>query len=327
MTLKDNLHPRNVHKHGYDFTALAKSSPALSPFIFINKYQNLSIDFSNINAVKALNLALLKQYYKITYWDIPSGYLCPPIPGRIDYIHYLADLLKVTNNNKIPNSEKITAVDIGTGASCIYPLLGHQQYKWRFIATDIDPISIEYANKNIQANISLDDAITCILQEDIDSIFKGILKAGKKYDLTMCNPPFHRSMKEATQGSQKKWKNLNKTKDNARAKTKTALTNNPKSQDVTLNFGGQNAELWCAGGELSFIRKIIKESCHYQQQVLWFTSLISKKDNLSAIKQTLKKANVAEVKVIKMAQGHKNSRFIAWSFLDKEQQLNWFNTK
>ncbi|NQZ79507.1 MAG: 23S rRNA (adenine(1618)-N(6))-methyltransferase RlmF [Colwellia sp.] len=323
MQIKDNLHPRNVHKYGYDFTALALSSPTLAPFIYTNKYQNLSIDFSDANAVKALNLALLKQHYKITHWDIPQGYLCPPIPGRIDYIHYLADLLKTTNNNKIPNSENITVVDIGTGASCIYPLLGHQQYKWRFVATDIDPISIEYANKNIQANIHLDDAITCVLQEDTKSIFKGILQADKKYDLTMCNPPFHRSIEEATQGSQRKWQNLNITKDKAKSPPST----NKRNQEVKLNFGGQNAELWCAGGELTFIKNIINESCHYQQQVLWFTSLISKKDNLSAIKQALKKAKVVEIKIIKMAQGQKTSRFIAWSFLNKEQQQAWFYRK
>jgi len=317
MTIKSNLHPRNIHKHGYDFTALALISPHLSPFIFTNQYQNLTIDFSNAEAVKALNAALLKQYYDITHWDIPQGYLCPPIPGRIDYLHYLADLLKATNSNKIPNGEPITVIDIGTGASCIYPLLGHQQYKWRFIATDIDPVSVQYANKNIQTNVHTNEAINCILQVDADAIFKGVLDVDKKYDLTMCNPPFHRSLTEATRGSQKKWQNLNNK----------SVSTNKSPQEVKLNFGGQNAELWCAGGELAFIRKIIKESRFYQQQVLWFTCLVSKKDNLNAIKQTLKKANVAEFTVIKMAQGQKISRFIAWSYLNKDQQQHWCQTR
>ncbi len=317
MTVKTNLHPRNIHKHGYDFTALALVSPQLSSFIITNKYQNLTIDFSSLDAVKALNLALLKQHYQITHWDIPQGYLCPPIPGRIDYLHYLADLLKATNNNKIPNKEQITVVDIGTGASCIYPLLGHQQYKWHFLATDIDPVSIEYANQNIQANDLTNEAITCLLQDKADVIFKGILQVDKKYDLTMCNPPFHRSKTEATRGSQRKWQNLNKN----------TVTNNNDVQEVNLNFGGQNAELWCAGGELAFIRKIINESRFYQQQVLWFTCLVSKKDNLSAIKQSLKKAKVAEFTVINMAQGQKTSRFIAWSYLNKEQQQSWCQSR
>jgi 23S rRNA (adenine1618-N6)-methyltransferase len=317
MTIKSNLHPRNIHKHGYDFTALALISPELSPFIFTNKYQNLTIDFSNGDAVKALNLGLLKQYYQITQWDIPQGYLCPPIPGRIDYLHYLADLLKATNSNKIPNGEQIRVIDIGTGASCIYPLLGHQQYKWFFTATDIDPVSIEYANKNIQANELPNEAITCLLQNEIDAIFKGILQVDKKYDLTMCNPPFHRSKTEATRGSQQKWKNLNKT----------TVDKSKNDQAVNLNFGGQNAELWCKGGELAFIRKIINESRNYQQQVLWFTCLVSKKDNLNAIKQSLKKAKVAEFTVISMAQGQKTSRFIAWTYLNKEQKQDWCESR
>jgi len=316
---KNELHARNVHNKGYDFTALMQIHPALSSFVYTNKYKNLSIDFSDANAVKALNLALLKQHYKITHWDIPPGYLCPPIPGRVDYLHYLADLLKMTNANKIPHGKKITAIDIGTGASCIYPLLGHQVYQWNFIATDIDPKSINYANNNIQNNAYLNEAITCLLQKDTDSIFNGIIQANTKYDITMCNPPFHRSQKEATAGSQKKWNNLEHSSSTSKS--------NDKSQDVKLNFGGQKAELWCPGGELAFIKKIIKESQQYQQQVLWFTSLISKKDNVNAIKQSLKKANVAEVKVIKMAQGQKISRFIAWSYLTKEQQQDWCDSR
>jgi 23S rRNA (adenine1618-N6)-methyltransferase len=316
-TIKNNLHPRNVHKHGYDFTELALISPQLKPFIFTNKYQSLTIDFSKADAVKALNLALLKQYYRITFWDIPQGYLCPPIPGRIDYLHYLADLLKATNNNKIPNGEQIIAVDIGTGASCIYPLLGYQQYKWHFIATDINPVSIEYANQNIKANGITHDAINCVLQNEVDVIFKNVLQVDKRYDLTMCNPPFHRSKTEAIRGSQQKWTNLKKDLQN----------NNKSNQAVNLNFGGQNAELWCAGGELAFIRKIINESRYYQQQVLWFTCLVSKKDNLSAIKQSLKKAKVAEFTVINMAQGQKTSRFIAWSYLNKEQKQEWCKSR
>ncbi|MFT5757594.1 MAG: 23S rRNA (adenine1618-N6)-methyltransferase [Alteromonadaceae bacterium] len=317
MTIKNNLHPRNIHKHGYDFTALALTSPSLSPFIVTNKYQNLTIDFSCANAVKALNVALLKQHYQIAHWDIPQGYLCPPIPGRVDYLHYLADLLKATNGNKIPNGEQITVIDIGTGASCIYPLLGHQQYQWQFVATDIDPVSIEYANKNIQANDLTNEAITCLLQEEPGAIFKGVLQVDKKYDLTMCNPPFHRSKTEATHGSQQKWQNLNKS----------TINNNKDEQAVNLNFGGQNAELWCAGGELAFIRKIINESRAYQQHVLWFTCLVSKKDNLRAIKQSLKKAKVTEFTVINMAQGQKISRFIAWSYLNKEQQQDWCKSR
>jgi len=298
-TTKTSLHPRNKHRHGYDFINLVKSHPALSAFIIQNKYnQQDTIDFSNSNAVKALNVALLKKHYQIKQWDFPQGYLCPPIPGRVDYLHYLADLLKATKA-KIEN--KVSVLDIGTGATCIYPILGAREYDWHFVASDIDPISIKTANANIKSNNNIAKQINCRLQKNSVNIFQDIIKVGEYYHLTMCNPPFHKSLADASTGTTRKWQNLNKPNN----------TNNKGA----LNFGGQKAELWCQGGELAFIRQMIKESKLYRKQVLWFTCLVSKKDHLSKLKLSLKKANVSQVKVIKMAQGQKISRFIAWSFI------------
>ncbi len=117
----------------------------------------------------------------------------------------------------------------------------------------------------------------------------------------MCNPPFHASMDAAAKGTQRKWKNLGKGDSNK------------------LNFGGQNAELWCPGGELQFIANMIDESTAFADQCLWFTTLVSKKDNLKPLYKLLNKAKVAEVKTVDMAQGQKTSRFIAWSFINKNQ--------
>jgi len=298
MSTKTALHPRNKHRNGYDFARLIKAHPALSAFIIQNKHNKQeTIDFSNPNAVKALNAALLIKHYKIQHWDFPLGYLCPPIPGRVDYVHYLADLLKETN---ITTQGQVSVLDIGTGATCIYPILGAREYGWHFVASDIDPISIKAANANISANKDITKQINCRLQKNSARIFDGIISPNEYYHLTMCNPPFHKSLDDANTGTNRKWKNLNK--------------GNNSHNNKTLNFGGQKAELWCQGGEVAFIRQMIKESKTYQDQVLWFTCLISKKDNLSKIKLYLKKANVLQVKIVKMAQGQKISRFIAWSF-------------
>ena len=317
MALKQNLHPRNRHNNGYDFLALCQSSPTLKPYVHTNKYQNLSINFSDADAVKALNQALLKHHYHVNQWDIPQGYLCPPIPGRVDYIHYLADLLSQT----LPETSlknQISVFDIGTGASCIYPILGQREYQWRFTCSDIDPISIKVAQQNVSSDKRLKKSITCKLQTESSQVFSGIVQSDDRYELTMCNPPFHRSLAEATKGSLRKVKNLAANKKD----TKTPL-NNEKA--APLNFGGQNAELWCPGGEVSFINNMIKESKRYQNQVLWFTCLVSKKDHISQLKLTLKKSNAKQVKVVNMAQGQKISRFIAWSYLDEEQQKHWFD--
>ena len=107
ITEKENLHPRNRHRNGYDFKQLIGSCKELAPFVVLNKYDNESIDFSNPDAVKALNKSLLISFYDIQNWDIPENYLCPPIPGRSDYIHYLADLLASSNNEIIPTGENI----------------------------------------------------------------------------------------------------------------------------------------------------------------------------------------------------------------------------
>lgn len=296
--IKNILHRNNVHRYGYDFIALVQAYPLLSPYIISNNFnQQPTINFSNCDAVKTLNSALLKKYYNIEYWDFPIGYLCPPIPGRVDYIHYLADLLKKSISATI---NKVCVLDIGTGASCIYPILGARSQGWNFVASDIDPISIKAANTNIKSNKGLTKQITCRLQQNSDSIFKGIIQPNEYYHLTMCNPPFHKSLADASKGTSRKWQNLNKGSSG--------------KQDKNLNFGGQKAELWCQGGEVSFIRQMIKESKLYHKQVLWFTCLVSKKDNLSAIKLSLKKANATKVNIVKMAQGQKISRFIAWSF-------------
>ncbi len=306
MTIKQNLHPRNVHNQGYDFKALCRVEPGLMPFVKPNQYQNLSIDFSDAEAVKKLNSALLKHHYGITFWDIPSKNLCPAIPGRADYIHYLADLLNQTDGiNKI-NSEKIHVLDIGTGASCIYPLLGQKMYHWRFVASDIDPQSIANASRIIEQDKHLKSKIECRLQKNNNHIFTNLIKETDRFALTLCNPPFHASLADAQSGTQRKWKNLGK-----------------KGAKNSLNFSGQNAELWCPGGELSFIRNMIKESKQFRTQVLWFTCLVSKKDNVSLVKLALKKAKVEHINVIKMAQGQKVSRFVTWTFLDSTEQKSW----
>ena len=145
---KNNLHPRNKHRLRYNFPELIAACPELSAFVAPNPYGDLSVDFKDPNAVKALNRALLQFFYKVDLWDVPEGYLCPPIPGRADYIHTLADLLAADNNGSIPLGKSIKVLDIGVGANCIYPLIGHHEYGWSFVGSDIDHIAVNSA-KNI----------------------------------------------------------------------------------------------------------------------------------------------------------------------------------
>lgn len=307
ITEKTNLHPRNLDRFGYDFDQLIQITPELEPFVSINEHGIKTIDFSNPEAVKSLNKALLALHFNIQNWDIPTNYLCPPIPGRADYIHSIADLLASTNNGIIPEGETVQGLDIGIGANCIYPIIGNSTYGWSFVGTDIDEKAIQNCKKIIKDNPSLMDAISLQLQTESRFIFKNIITPEDKFAFTICNPPFHNSKEEATKSSIRKINNLENTR-----------TKNP-----VLNFGGQNAELWCEGGEIGFVTQMIYESAKYPMQCLWFTTLVSKKENLSSIYKTLNKVSAVDVKTIDMAQGQKTSRIVAWTFLSEAQQKAW----
>jgi 23S rRNA (adenine1618-N6)-methyltransferase len=304
---KKNLHPRNQHRLGYDFDSLIKILPELKNFVGINEHQIQTLDFSNPDAVKALNKALLLAYYDIQFWEIPSTFLCPPIPGRVDYIHYLADLLAKSNNGVIPKGESVQGLDIGVGANCIYPILGNAVYGWSFVGIDIDEKAIQNCKKIIEKNPKLIDAISLQLQTEPRFIFKNIMESEDKFAFTICNPPFHNSKEEATKVALRKVNNLG----------------NNKTTTPVLNFGGQNAELWCPGGELGFITQMIYESAKYPMHCLWYTTLVSKQAHLNSLFKTLNKVNAANITTIDMAQGQKTSRILAWTFLTEKQQKEW----
>jgi 23S rRNA (adenine1618-N6)-methyltransferase len=292
---KTNLHPRNKHRSRYEFSALVKALPALRDFIKINPYGDESVDFADPGAVKTLNAALLKHFYGIPHWDIPEGYLCPPVPGRADYVHYLADLLAESHNGVVPTGRSVRVLDIGVGANCIYPIIGHQEYGWTFVGSDVDRMAVKSAQNIVAANLALQGAVQIRLQENKHQILKGIIKPGETFDLTMCNPPFHASAEEAAAGSGRKLRNLGK-------------------QSKVLNFGGQQVELWVEGGEQAFIRKMVFESAELPKAKTWYTSLVSKSSNLPGIYNALEKVKATSVRSIEMAQGQKISRFVAWNF-------------
>lgn len=290
---KPGLHPRNRHRDRYDLPALCESTPSLSAFIVNNPAGEPTVNFADPQAVKALNKALLAHFYAVSGWDIPDGFLCPPVPGRADYVHHLADLLAEEGAEGACD-----VLDIGTGANLIYPLIGRHEYGWRFTGTEISPQAMQSAQAIIDANPGISRQIRLRRQKDPAAILTGAIHKNESYHATMCNPPFHDSAASARQGSERKRRNLG------------------QRQDEALNFGGQQQELWCEGGEVAFIRKMIAESRHFARQVKWFTTLVSRGDNLPLIYPALNEAGAVRVVKKEMAQGQKQSRFIAWTFMD-----------
>lgn len=303
---KTEMHPRNPHNQGYDFTQLAQLHKPLQACLAPNPVGKLTIDFSQPSAVKALNSALLKQYYQVMNWDIPAGFLCPAVPGRADYVHYIADLLGLKSELSVGST--IKGLDIGTGANLIYPIVASQSYGWTMVGSDIEHASYKNAVLIAQSNSNLNKLIDVRLQTNRNAIFAGIIKAGETFDFSMCNPPFHASAEDAMSGSRKKNRNLAKHSQKRRGKDSTA------THQSSLNFGGQHNELWCDGGELSFVTKMIHESVAFKDQVTWFTSLLSKKDNVAPLTNLATSLGATNCKTINMAQGAKASRFIAWRF-------------
>ncbi|MGB1318637.1 MAG: RlmF-related methyltransferase, partial [Flavobacteriales bacterium] len=196
---------------------------------------------------------------------------------------------------------------IGTGANCVFPIIGVNEYDWTFVASETDKVALDVAQKIINNNESLKSKVELRHQEKGTQVFKTIIRGEEKYELSICNPPFHSSAQEAMKGSARKVSNLK----------------GKKVKVPVLNFGGQSNELWCEGGEVAFIKNMILESKKYRDSCLWFTTLVAKQKHMKSIEDALSSAGVAETKTIPMGQGNKASRIVAWTFFPFEQRKNW----
>jgi 23S rRNA (adenine1618-N6)-methyltransferase len=279
------MHSQNPFLKNYDFKFLCGKYTSLSEFVFVNDYGNTTIKFADPNAVKALNTALLKAHYGID-WNIPQGFLCPPIPGRLDYLLHVKDLV---------GKEKLRILDIGTGANLIYPILGVCHFNWKCVGSEVNLVSLNNAKNIINKNKKL-NSIILRHQKIKQNILKGVILDEDEFDVVVCNPPFYKNKLDAQQKNKRKVKNL-------------AL-----QESDSQNFGGQSNELWFKGGELAFIRKMIEESKLFKNQVVWFTILVSQKENVKGVKRAINKVKPLVVKEIKMGLGNKQTRFFAWTF-------------
>ncbi len=299
------MHPANPFLQGYPMAELVTAHPPLQAFILTTVRGDLSIDFANPAAVKCLNQALLAHQYQLHFWDVPEGFLCPAVPGRLDYVLHLRGLLAAANLGKMPKSKHLEWLDIGCGANLIYPLLAVKAVGGHVIAAEVDSEALTHAQSLVEKH-QLQARIELRQQQTTTAIFHGILNASDVIDVTLCNPPFHHSAEAAAEGSARKRQNLGLAADAA-----------------LLNFSGRDHELWCEGGEAAFLRQMANESRDFANQVFWFTSLVSKQVNVDGLVKQLRQLNAIEVKVVEMGQGQKISRFVAWTFLTEPQQQLW----
>ncbi|KAI8064564.1 hypothetical protein BC940DRAFT_276770 [Gongronella butleri] len=289
---EDILHPRNkYYNNPPDFEVLALDYPSFRPL--------------------QLTVCLLKRDFDLTV-DLPLTRLIPPIPNRLNYILWIEDLLMETLDNA--DTRRVHGIDIGVGASCIYPLLGCQtNANWDFLGTEIDEDSLHYAQRNVSAN-QLDARISLVLNNDPYRIFL-LDDRVRTYDFCMCNPPFFASEEEVREGE------INKELE------PSAVRNHRKIGEKKEPFDafpppfffwqvctGSTSEMITDGGEVAFIRRMILESLRYRERIRWYSSMIGLKRSIRPITQMLKEHKINNYVVTEFCQGRTKRWGIAWSF-------------
>ena len=290
------MHAKNPYAERYDLKRLANAHFPLKKYIVLNPSDQQTIDFTDSDAVYELNKAMLLADYKLDDYNLPKGYLIPPVPGRLEYLLHLRNF--ISEKFKVDKLAQLRGLDVGAGANGIYCILGVQHFNWSMIGAESDAVAVELIIENIQLTNTLKDKIKIRHQENKSFLFKNIIQPKEQFDFSVCNPPFHSSKDEAIKRSLKKHSNLGSPSDR-----NTHL----------LNFEGQANELWCNGGEALFIKRLIKESLGFKSQVKVFSSLVSKADSLAAIEKHLKKVK-ANHQIIPMDLGNKKSRIVVWWF-------------
>ena len=301
------MHPRNRNLERYQIPALVARLPELADYVQPSKRGEDTVNFASPEAVKLLNRALILNDYGLDLWDFPDANLCPPVPGRADYLHHMADLLRENHFGNIPKGPELQVLDVGIGATAIYPIVGIVEYGWSFVGCDIAKESLDSVRSIVAANELLQGLLEVRHQTDASCILRGVIFESDRFAFTMCNPPFHASAEEAAQGTMRKTRNLS----------------GGKASNPMLNFSGVHKELIYEGGEMRFIQTLIRESQNYAANVFWFTTLVSKQSHLKALHATLRTVRPSEVKTIPMGTGNKSTRILAWTFVPKEERVHW----
>jgi 23S rRNA A1618 N6-methylase RlmF len=141
----------------------------------------MKMDWKNLNEAIGYTQDLLKKQYNLSI-KLPIDRLCPPIPNRLNYIVWLQSIIQLCQleeNIFRMCYDEIKVLDIGTGASIIYPILGYKHYNWHFLGSETDLYSYKAATDNLESNkIKLDNHIQLVLansSEKFQSIFHPLI--------------------------------------------------------------------------------------------------------------------------------------------------------
>ena len=287
MALNKFMHPRNPYKTPPNFKELAIQYPSFRKVVTQDLGGKIHLDFTNQEAVRALTETLFLRDFKLNV-KIPDNSLVPTLPSRLNYLLWIEDLLSL-----FPDCEEIVGIDIGAGASAVYPLVAAQHFNWSMMATEADNDNLIAARDNVERN-KLDHKVT-LVKSEINEIFKKLLKnnSEKVFDFSMCNPPFY------TQG-----KHL--------------------SDDQSV---GSEAEMKTNGGEVAFVKTMMSESKDNPLRVRVYTVLLGHKSSLSPLKQHLTSMSVTSFVSTEFCQGKTMRWGLAWTFVPNIDLKQVFNAK
>ncbi|KAK0407303.1 hypothetical protein QR680_019126 [Steinernema hermaphroditum] len=292
------MHDRNPYKKNPpNFTALAREYPELRKHCFITNRGTLNLNFADSEAVRILTLVLLRKDFGLTI-ELPHNSLVPRVPQRLNYLLFLEDLLLA---NGLKNSD-VTGIDVGTGCSCIYPLMGAAKFRWKFVATEIDETSIKMAKSNVEKNGQTEN-ITVMCPRESTILTEAVNAAlCEGFTFSMCNPPFY----DFEESSRK----YSMDENNACENTVTE-GGRPAPRSATV---ARLNELATEGGEVAFVLRMIEESMELRTRIRLFTSMVGIKASVQKIERVLKTIGDVRYVVSTLDQGRTQRFVLAWTY-------------
>lgn len=263
------------------------------------------------------------------------------MPNRSNYIHWIEDLLSSEIIPKINNNaDNIRGFDIGTGANCIYPLLGASLLGWSFVGTDMMDVALEWAERNIKTNPQISELIEI---RKVNTYMDAVLGEDSSKEDLQCygsktNPSNSIGSESAPVPSSRRDDAVEENSYSGPpilfgvvrdGETFDFCMCNPpffeSMEEAGLNpktsCGGTPQEMVCPGGEKAFITRIIEDSVRLKQSFRWYTSMVGRKSNLKSLIAKLREVGVTIVKTTEFVQGQTCRWGIAWSFVPPARQM------
>ena len=249
----------------------------------------------------ALTRALLRTHLDVQLPYLEENHLCPPVPNRFFYLHWIHSELLSKNAGGVGSHR---GLDIGSGATAIYSLLAAKFFHYHMVTTEIDVNAAAMAQKNVEANhLSSHVHVARVppshsqdpsqppggpLERSLVAFEQLLLQQQKPLDFVMTNPPFY---------DPSTMEHVNPRAGDGRARTA-----------MTVSEGSY------PGGEVGFVTEMIADSLRRPHASRWFSSMLGKKTSLSFLQKTLTHVlGPSHIRVTEYGPGQYTRWFLAWT--------------